>query len=247
MRRAALFALLVAGLVTIVALPAAGSPSTPASGAKACKAGYRHAVVGGAHKCLKAGQNCTRRLDRTYHRYGFHCHGGRLTRIAPPKPKPLSADLTITKTVSAATVTVGDSLTYTLTVTNNGPDTAADVVLSDVLPSTVTVEGGTSVNAPAPDCSGLSPLRCSFGAMASGRTHAISVAVRTRAAGSLSNTATVSSPTRDPNAANNSSTVTTTVNAPPTPQYALTVAKAGSGAGTVASTPTGIGCGSLCS
>lgn len=46
--------------------------------AKACSSGYRHAVIGGAHKCLRAGQFCATRYDRSYHRYSFHCHTGRL-------------------------------------------------------------------------------------------------------------------------------------------------------------------------
>ena len=34
----------------------------------------KHAVIGGAHKCLARGQFCARARDREYHRYGFHCH-----------------------------------------------------------------------------------------------------------------------------------------------------------------------------
>jgi alpha/beta hydrolase fold len=36
--------------------------------------------------CLKTGQACKRALDLQYHRYGFHCHTGRLTKKAKPKP-----------------------------------------------------------------------------------------------------------------------------------------------------------------
>lgn len=48
--------------------------------------GFRHAIIGGRHKCLRTGQRCTRRYDRQYHRYGFHCHGRRLTRAARRLP-----------------------------------------------------------------------------------------------------------------------------------------------------------------
>lgn len=41
--------------------------------AKSCSRG-KHAVIGGAHKCLARGQYCARAKDRTYHGYGFHCH-----------------------------------------------------------------------------------------------------------------------------------------------------------------------------
>jgi hypothetical protein len=42
--------------------------------AKTCSSGYKHAVIGGSHKCLRRGQFCARAKDSTYHRYGFHCH-----------------------------------------------------------------------------------------------------------------------------------------------------------------------------
>jgi hypothetical protein len=46
--------------------------------AAACRPGSVPAVIGGKRRCLRHGQRCRRRLDRQYHRYGFHCHTGRL-------------------------------------------------------------------------------------------------------------------------------------------------------------------------
>jgi pimeloyl-ACP methyl ester carboxylesterase len=43
-----------------------------------CKAGFRYAVIGGRRHCLAPGQRCSKRIDREYHHYGFHCHTGRL-------------------------------------------------------------------------------------------------------------------------------------------------------------------------
>jgi hypothetical protein len=67
--------------------PAAGGasrvPNPPAVAAKSCSAGYRHAVMpDGSHKCLRAGQFCSRKRawQRTYHQKGFHCKvNGHLT------------------------------------------------------------------------------------------------------------------------------------------------------------------------
>jgi hypothetical protein len=72
-RTLALVAVAVAvafGAATAVPHAAGG----PLASAKPCSAGWTHAVIGGAHKCLRSGQFCTRTYDRQYHRYGYHCH-----------------------------------------------------------------------------------------------------------------------------------------------------------------------------
>jgi hypothetical protein len=64
---------------------AASVPSAaigPLAAEHRCKAGFRHAVIARRHECLRAGQPCRRTHDRLYHRFGFHCHGRRLT-VAP--------------------------------------------------------------------------------------------------------------------------------------------------------------------
>ena len=45
------------------------------------------------------------------------------------------ADRFDTKTASSASIHTNEEVTYTLVVTNNGPDTASDAVVSDTLPS----------------------------------------------------------------------------------------------------------------
>ncbi len=46
-----------------------------------------------------------------------------------------AADLQITKTVSSSTLTCGQNISYTITVTNNGPANAGSITVSDVLPA----------------------------------------------------------------------------------------------------------------
>ena len=50
--------------------------------------------------------------------------------VAPP-----SADVAVTKVVSDSRPAVGERTTWTVTVANNGPDTATDVVVTDTLPA----------------------------------------------------------------------------------------------------------------
>lgn len=76
MKRLTLAVVLALGAFVASVSPAA---RPPAAADHRCKTGFRHAVVGKRHACLKAGQRCATRNDRRYHRYGFHCHHGRLT------------------------------------------------------------------------------------------------------------------------------------------------------------------------
>jgi hypothetical protein len=45
----------------------------PMANAKTCHGRYVHAVIGGAQKCLGAGEYCARRYERQYERHGFSC------------------------------------------------------------------------------------------------------------------------------------------------------------------------------
>ena len=66
--------------VALVAWPAAQAPAQPAApasieavAAHSCSGGYRHARIGGKHKCLRRGQYCARAYKDQYKRYGFTC------------------------------------------------------------------------------------------------------------------------------------------------------------------------------
>ncbi|MEM7343856.1 MAG: DUF11 domain-containing protein, partial [Chloroflexota bacterium] len=55
-----------------------------------------------------------------------------------------SADLAITKTVNRTTPGEGETITYSVTVLNNGPYTATNVVITDTLPAGVTFQSATA-------------------------------------------------------------------------------------------------------
>ena len=124
---------------------------------------------------------------------------------------PTGADLQVTKTDRPDPVTAGGTVTYTITVKNNGPDRAIGVRVTDTLPAGVTLVSASQ------GCTGTTTVTCNVGNLASGETATITIAVRARTAGTLTNTARVdSNQPVDPVAANNVAVETTTVNPRPT-------------------------------
>ena len=121
------------------------------------------------------------------------------------------ADLALTNTDSPDPVTVSNTLTYTITVTNNGPDTATDVVLTDTLPSSVTFESATPSAGSCSHAAGA--VTCHFTSIPAGdHTTATIAVVPTAPASALPNHATVAAKEHDPSATNNSATAATVVN-----------------------------------
>jgi Glycosyl hydrolase family 99 len=84
-----LAALAVSAAMLAAVIAQAAAP--PLSVEHRCAEGLRHAVIAGRHACLRAGGRCSRRHDRQYHRYGFHCHGRRLTTRLPDLSFPVRA------------------------------------------------------------------------------------------------------------------------------------------------------------
>jgi uncharacterized repeat protein (TIGR01451 family) len=120
------------------------------------------------------------------------------------------ADLSIKKSDSPDPVFVGNKLTYTLKVSNAGPETAVDVTTDDVLPS-----GLTFVSASDGCTFTEGDVTCSLGDLESGASTSVTIVVTADSAGVVSNTASVSSDTDDPVTHNNADTAKTTVNEKP--------------------------------
>ena len=129
-----------------------------------------------------------------------------------------SADLSIVKTAPAA-ATNGSNLTYTITVTNNGPSDAASVTMADTLPANTTFVSESQPTGPAFTCTnpppgGTGTVSCSIATLTAGTSATFSIVVQIALAAPLgpsSNTATVTTATTDPNPTNNSSTAVTTI------------------------------------
>jgi uncharacterized repeat protein (TIGR01451 family) len=125
-----------------------------------------------------------------------------------------AADLAVSQAATPDPAGAGQDLTYTVTVSNNGPSPASDVVVTDTLPS-----GAAFLSAVAGDSGAVTPvgpdLTVSLGALAAGAQRTIIITVRPTGPGLLVNTVSVASSTFEPKAADNSSTLSTMVTAPP--------------------------------
>ena len=126
-----------------------------------------------------------------------------------------SADLSVVKT-GPATVLAGSSITYSLTVSNAGPDTALAVVLVDTLPAGVTFVSASGTGW-ACVASGSATVTCTRPDLANGATApVVTLVVRAPATGGLLvNHAAVSSSTSDPVADNNASAAPAVVQVAP--------------------------------
>ena len=124
-----------------------------------------------------------------------------------------SADLSIVKLASPEPVTAGGTLTYTITVTNNGPTIAENVNVVDNLPVQLSVVSAT------PSVGTWTVPNWNIGTLASGANAVLTIVTTVNLAytGNLSNMATVSSTTADPVSGNNTSTALSTVVAPTGP------------------------------
>ncbi len=116
-------------------------------------------------------------------------------------------DLVLEKIDSADPVAQGETLRYTLTVTNNGPNEATDVVVTDTLPAGVTL---VSTSGCAEDPAGAPT--CTLGTVASNASAQYTIDVTVDAAsGNIENTASVASSSPETNPGDENAAETTTV------------------------------------
>src|SRR4051812_1050043 len=149
---------------------------------------------------------------------------------AYPPRSCTSADLALTQTASPTTVESGSNVTYTITVTNNGPDAASATIVDNLpsgalLVSCASTGGGVCNNSPQ-----LNPHTVTFASLASGEIETITIVTATSASllngASLSNTVSVGNKSAvDPDPTNNSATATIAITAQAGPST-LTVAPA---------------------
>ncbi|MCS7287462.1 MAG: DUF11 domain-containing protein, partial [Anaerolineae bacterium] len=115
-------------------------------------------------------------------------------------PVQTRADLTVAKADVPDPVIVGTLLTYTLTVTNNGPSVALNVRVTDTLPPEVEFISADPAPASVPN-----PLVWALGNLAAGESRRLTVTVRVLVTTTsvFTNAVVVSSETPDDNPGNN--------------------------------------------
>jgi len=96
-----------------------------------------------------------------------------ITTFSPPPPNTDSADVSVNVTHSPTTLNAGTNLTYTLNVTNNGPQTAHEVMLKNTLPReaefiSVTPSAGTCRKED-------SAVLCTIGTLAASSTATVTI------------------------------------------------------------------------
>jgi hypothetical protein len=101
------------------------------------------------------------------------------------------AAITATKTVAPATAGIGENVTYTIVATNNGPQSATNVVVTDDLPAGMTLVSASSTQG---TCGTTDPVVCTIGTLANGSSATVTIVARLPfTPGVAANTATVSS------------------------------------------------------
>ena len=116
------------------------------------------------------------------------------------------ADLAVTNT-GPSTSLEGNNITYSLTVTNNGPTTATNVVLTDTLGANLSYISATKSQGSVTRTGSV--VKFSFGTVAVGQTVTATVTAQATEDGSLTNSVSVTSSVADANLNNNSAVFVT--------------------------------------
>ncbi|MFI0722894.1 hypothetical protein [Streptomyces sp. NPDC021224] len=158
--------------------------------------------------------------------------GGRIVNAASatyenrlgPEPEPLTAtsdetltvvrpaaDLSVVKSADATTVTVGQTVTYRVTVRNSGPNVATGTTVADPLPAGLAFVSADATAGTYDPATGI----WSVGGLAVDCTETLVLRAKATATGRVTNTATAHAREKDPRPAGNTDAVTVCVEPAP--------------------------------
>ena len=127
-------------------------------------------------------------------------------------PVAAAADLAIVKTLDTPTLVAGQPATFTIGVTNNGPQTATGVTVTDAVPAALRNPVATPSSG---SCTLSAEIRCSLADLPSGASASITVTATVSPSSdpgsALTNVASVAGTLTDPNLANNSALASGTI------------------------------------
>ena len=121
----------------------------------------------------------------------------------------LTSDLAVSVTASADPVFVTSNLVYTITIRNNGPFDAPNVVLSNTLPASVNILSAT--NASGTINTNGNPVIGTIASLGANNSAILTLTVIPQSIGTITNVATVASAHSDPVQTNNVNTLATLV------------------------------------
>jgi uncharacterized repeat protein (TIGR01451 family) len=198
-----------AGLSLVSAHSSQGSCSGSACDLGTISAGGQAQILVTANVAASAGgqtlTNCATVVDSASDK-GAGC----APIVVPPPPAPPQpvSDLRIVKHANHAKVVVGQTITYTMTVTNHGPDAARDAKITDTPSLALKV---LSAKPSRGKCAVGKVLRCSLGTIGNRKKVTITVKAKVNQVGTERNAASATSASKDPKPANNLSKVSAKV------------------------------------
>jgi uncharacterized repeat protein (TIGR01451 family) len=122
---------------------------------------------------------------------------------------PVSADLSVTVTPNTPVGTIGVDFRYNITVSNAGPVSTGGVVLTDSLPTGVTLVSAIPSQG---TCSGTTSITCALGTLTAGGDSTVAISVLPTSTDPQVNVATVTGDAPDPDPSNNTVMTTTGIN-----------------------------------
>ena len=131
------------------------------------------------------------------------------------------AELVVTQTASGTSITAGTQLTLTAVVANNGPATANNVALTELL------QGGGAISSATTSQGSCSPpsggqITCSLGTLTASATATVTIPVTFTDVGQWTNTVAASANEPDPDSSNNS--VNLNFDVAPAPDFSISPA-----------------------